>query len=98
MVSNGGGAEPRWNRNGKELLYLVGRNLMSVEVTTGAAFHAGIPRKLFEVPVFPAAAVLGEPDWDLSPDGSRFLIITAPKERDTEPITVVLNWLDGVKK
>jgi Tol biopolymer transport system component len=97
MVSNGGGTQARWNRNGKELLYFAGRKLMSVEVTTGAQFHAGIPKGLGDMPLFPGAGSLGEADWDVSPDGSRFLIVAEPA-RDAEPITVVLNWLDGVRK
>jgi Tol biopolymer transport system component len=97
MVSNGGGTQPRWNRNGKELLYFSGRKLMSVEVTIGAQFRAGIPRPLGDMPLFPGAAALGEADWDMTPDGSRFLVVAEPV-RDAEPITVVLNWLEGVKK
>ena len=98
MVSNGGGEQPRWNRNGKELFYRTGRNLMSVPVTPGAEFHAGIPKVLFEAPTFPGAGAISEADWDVSPDGSRFLMLSEPRNREAEPITVVLNWLAGVKR
>ncbi|HJZ98058.1 MAG TPA: protein kinase [Candidatus Solibacter sp.] len=98
MISNGGGTQPRWNRNGKELLYFSGRKMMSVEVTTGAQFHAGIPKPLFDSAIYAAAAVFTEPDWDISPDGQRFLITTEPNSSNNTPITVMVHWLEALRK
>src|SRR5262249_33235008 len=49
MVSRGGGVQPRWRGDGKELFY---RNpntnsLMSVDVTLNPTFNASVPRELF---------------------------------------------------
>src|SRR2546425_8115747 len=51
QVSNAGGTQPRWNRNGKELFYIADDGkLMSVaiETTTGSqTFKAANPVELF---------------------------------------------------
>jgi hypothetical protein len=36
--------------------------------------------------------------YDVSADGQRFLIITAPEQNASTPITVVVNWTAGLKK
>jgi eukaryotic-like serine/threonine-protein kinase len=96
MISNGGGTQPRWNRNGKELFYLSGRKMMSVDVTTGTEFHAGIPKVLFDSRIYASVTLFDEPDWDVTPDGQRFLITSEPLEHNATPINVVLNWLEGL--
>ena len=40
-ISTGGGTQPRWRRDGKELFYLAQGMLMSVEMTTSPVFKAG---------------------------------------------------------
>jgi len=49
QVSTGGGEEPRWRRDGKELFYISGKRLMAVDVKTDAqVFESEPPRPLFE--------------------------------------------------
>jgi hypothetical protein len=98
MVSNGGGIQPRWNHNGKEILYLSGRKVMSVEVTSNAEFHAGVPKVLFEAPVLSVLGVINEYDWAVTSDGKRFLINSEPVGHEAVPIMVVLNWTEGLRK
>jgi hypothetical protein len=51
-ISSGGGYQPRWRRDGKELLYLSGDGkLMSVDVTLTPSFKAGAPKVLFSAPI-----------------------------------------------
>jgi hypothetical protein len=66
---------------------------MAVDVTTaGAAFQAGVPKQLFALP-----ANVG--DWDVTPDGKRFLVGVPPSRQTVQtPITVVLNWEAALKK
>ena len=47
QVSNDGGTQPRWNRNGRELFFRSGAKMMAVDVETGATFRAGIRTVLF---------------------------------------------------
>ena len=51
QISNGGGAQPHWRRDGKELFYLIAdRKLMAVEVNgSSGTFEAGIPGALFDL-------------------------------------------------
>jgi eukaryotic-like serine/threonine-protein kinase len=92
MVSNGGGASPLWRGDGKELFYLSSDGIATaVELNTTGTFQAGVPRPLFKVPV-------GLVNWDVTPDGKRFLL-AAPSATGARPFfTVVLNWQAGLKK
>jgi eukaryotic-like serine/threonine-protein kinase len=100
MISAGGGSQPRWRRDGRELYYLSSNNqLMSVEVTIGPSFKAGVPKPLFEAPIQPSADPFGALwTWDVTADGHRFLVNEAPTGSNLSPLTVVLNWQAALKK
>jgi len=92
LVSRGGGVQPRWNRNGKELFYISpDSKMMAVQVGTQPVFHAGTPQALFESEIVDTGIRNGEISWDLAPDGNRFLIIT-PSSTGNSSLTVALNW------
>jgi Tol biopolymer transport system component len=102
-ISGDGGDQPRWRRDGKELFYFSpGGKLMAVDVVaTSPVLQAGIPKLLFQAPVFSGGASAMGMDvfrWDVAPDGKRFLINTAAAPAVSEPVTVVLNWTAGLKK
>jgi Tol biopolymer transport system component len=48
LVSSGGGREPVWSRNGRELFYRNGSQVMKVDVGVGTSFLAGKAKALFE--------------------------------------------------
>ena len=97
-ISTGGGYQPRWRRDGKELLYFTGDGkLMSVEVTLSPSFKASTPKLLFQAPIFGGGATLNEHRWDLTPDGQRFLINTS-SIGVSSPIAVVVNWQAMLKR
>lgn len=53
LISRGGGNQPRWRRDGKELLYVSADGmLMSVDVTLSPAFKAGVPKVLFPSQIY----------------------------------------------
>lgn len=87
LVSRGGGLMPRWRRDGKELFY-VARSGALMAATVGT--DVGVPVELFRLP-----AMLN--DWDVSPDGQRFLIAT-PTQPSVQTLTVILNWQNGLKR
>jgi Tol biopolymer transport system component len=98
-VSRGGGMQPRWRRDGKELFYLsLDGNVMAVDVTLGSMFKTGVPESLFQARVARSGkqSPLDSFAWDVAPDGKRFLINTAKSQ--SRPITVVLNWDADLKK
>ncbi|HYM13018.1 MAG TPA: protein kinase [Bryobacterales bacterium] len=98
QVSTGGGEQPRWRGDGKELFYLgPDRQLMAVEVkTTGGRFEAGLPRALFPTR---AAIIPGlfHTVYAVRADGQRFLILSEGEDVPSQPATVVLNWTAGLK-
>jgi len=97
QISSGGGFEPRWRGDGRELYYRSypdGR-VMAVEIAGGPTFRAGKPQPLAPMAVVRGSVYSGGP-WDSTADGKRFLAL-AP-QGGTEPFTVVLNWQAGLKK
>jgi hypothetical protein len=99
QVSTGGGTEPLWNRNGRELFYRSGNRMMAVDVATEPTFSAGKPRMLFEgaylSSVFPLVGVT----YDASPDGQRFLMIRETEQTTSATqIIVVQNWFEELKR
>lgn len=102
QVSVHGGTQARWRRDGKELFYLsADRTLMSVPVAAGPAASAfGAPVALFKVPDRVNLHAWGYDDYDVTADGSRFVMPAfseaAPPPAPV-PITVMLNWLSGRK-
>jgi eukaryotic-like serine/threonine-protein kinase len=95
-ISSGGGLEPRWSRDGKELFYLSGRKLMAVNVITAQNFSAATPRELFEAPMQAGWTNDGH-RWHVAPDGT-FLVLMFPPELTAYPITVVVNWPELLKR
>ena len=101
QISTGGGLQPRWRRDGKELFFVPGaesggpvpHDVMAVAVDTSSTgvFKAGVPQKLFTVAL---TAVSGTRNtWDVTPDGQRFLVVSPRATTAVPPITVVVNWL-----
>jgi dipeptidyl aminopeptidase/acylaminoacyl peptidase len=99
QISTGGGSEPHWRRDGREIYYLsLDRKMMAVLVTPGASLVSGTPRGLFQTRA-PTLATPYRMNYDVTADGSRFLITTPVEGTRTEAsINVVLNWLADVRK
>jgi Tol biopolymer transport system component len=97
QVSNGGGSDPSWRGDGKELYYRSpDQKLMAVEIkASGSDVQAGVPQALFPIRIRPGAP---RNKYAPSPDGQRFMI-AAPLGRDAmSPTTIVLNWPAGLGK
>jgi hypothetical protein len=92
QVSRGGGTEPRWRGDGKELFYLGPTGTMTaVAVSTVGTFSTGTPTPLFQ---FHGRAAISSTDvfsYDVSKDGKRFLVNRYVKPASITPLTVVLN-------
>ncbi|HEV2201728.1 MAG TPA: protein kinase [Bryobacteraceae bacterium] len=97
QISTEGGTEPVWNPKGRELFYRAGNKMMAVDVSTQPGFSAGKPRVLFEGAYVPTPRSF--PNYDVSPDGQRFLMVKATElgQAPTQ-INVVLNWFEELKR
>jgi eukaryotic-like serine/threonine-protein kinase len=97
QVSRGGGSQPRWRRDGKELFYLAPDNkLMAIDVTTSPNFNPSPPHALFDTHV--VRSPVDQFIWDATADGKKFLMVTAAGEDAPVPVTVILNWQAALKK
>jgi Tol biopolymer transport system component len=96
QVSAGGGGQPQWRPDQRELFYLSpDRSLMAVTVTdAGNISSFGAPRKMFRTSIAegPSAA---RDSYAVMPDGRSFLI-DARRVAVSEPITVMLHWASGL--
>jgi serine/threonine-protein kinase len=96
QVSAGGGADPVWSRNGRELFFLSAQGEMtSVEVAPGAAFTISPPKRLF--PTGPYTFMPGVSSFDVSPDGKQFLMLRETTPTDRNELIVVQNWVEEMK-
>jgi hypothetical protein len=91
-------SDPARNPNGCELFYRSGDKIMAVEIATQPGFSAGTPQMVFvrqyEKAPFPIS------NYDVSPDGQRFLMLKPTEQIGTAPtqINVVLNWFEELKQ
>jgi hypothetical protein len=73
QISNAGGYQPAWRRDGKELFYIsTGDKLMAAPVKLGSTVAPGTPDPLFDVAPFKQVTV--GVSYGVSRDGQRFLI------------------------
>jgi len=99
QVSPGGGTEPRWRGDGKEIFYVDPKGMLAaVPVNAGGTFSTGAASPLFQIH---GRAPISNTDlytYDVSKDGKRFLVNRYIKPDQVEPLTVVLNATAGAEK
>ncbi|HEV1996401.1 MAG TPA: hypothetical protein VGR03_18850, partial [Candidatus Acidoferrum sp.] len=100
QVSIAGGITPRWRHDGKELYYLApDRKLMAVELKdTGGSLQVASTRPLFEM--FPTMflTAAGVNQYDVTQDGSRFVVDSVITDESSAPLSLVVNWTAELKK
>jgi eukaryotic-like serine/threonine-protein kinase len=92
QLSTGGGVQPRWRADGKELFYLgPDGDVMSVTVPGGDPTKAGRPLRLFSLRMEPSAAF---DQFTPTADGELFLVRRPmrPGGADSAPVHVIVNW------
>jgi eukaryotic-like serine/threonine-protein kinase len=92
QVSNDGGAEPRWARDGRTLYYRQAQRMMAVPVETEGLFSAGPSRTLFEGDY--TRIGWNQANYDVAPDGKSFLMIKGSVQGGPREIGIIGNWLD----
>jgi serine/threonine protein kinase/Tol biopolymer transport system component len=97
QISTGGGQEPHWSSDGRELYYRNSGSLMVVPIETQPSFQAGTPKNLFGE-VYDLRSNTGE-TYEVDPRGGRFLLIRPPKEEvSSAQVKVVLNWFSELRR
>jgi hypothetical protein len=89
-VSTNGGTNPQWRGDGKELFFMSFENdVMSVEIkTTEASVIVGAEQKRFR----------GNRSLNVTNDGQKILVLRAKRNDSSLPMTLVVNWLEDLKK
>src|SRR5690349_20339992 len=86
QVWNGGGQQPRWRRDGKELFYVsADSKLTAVQVTIGQSLTFGHTQTLFPLTI--TGNAFGNVLFGVEPshDGTRFLVTAPPATGTTTP-------------
>jgi hypothetical protein len=98
-VSAGGGMEPEWRRDGKELFYLsADRKIMSVPIEIdGKAIVAGTPQALFSVDVAEPVGPYST-RYAVSADGQQFVVTVNAPLPAPQTLTVFSDWTAELKK
>ncbi len=99
QISTGGGTQPLWAPDGRELFYRRGDALIAVPVQFDPGFTPGVPEVLFESSYFRSVT---SRTYDVAPDGERFLMITeaggAEDESAPASLIVVQNWHEELRR
>ena len=91
-VSTDGGGSAVWRRDGRELFYLSrDHRVMSVAVRPGATFEASRPVPLFRIPGDVLELSIAT-QYDVAPDGQRFLMNLSTSTQGKSLITLVSDW------
>lgn len=96
-ISIGGGFQPHWSLDGRELVYRGLSDLMITNITTEPEIQAGRPEAVLSLDDF-LNYDLG--NFDVSPDGKRFLLVKSATDGDfpVNRVVIVQNWLDDAAK
>jgi eukaryotic-like serine/threonine-protein kinase len=99
LISRQGAQCLRWRRNGKELFYLgFDGRVYAVAITLGAGrVRAGQPEPLFTIDAEARAAIHSVVSFDVSADGSRF-VIPSMTPGESSALVVLQDWESLVAK
>jgi serine/threonine-protein kinase len=107
QISDSGGGYARWARSGRELFYRSDTGVMAAAIEpAGESLRTGKPRLLFAGPFRGGIGGLGIasnsfPDYDVSPDGQRFVMFPEAASTGGERlglVTIVSNWFQDLDR
>ncbi len=93
QVSTAGGADPHWSRDGDEIFYLEGDDLMAVEVLDGDSFALGSPQLLMASTSAVSMFAAGE-SGTFAPgiDGQSFFLVRPVVSGSPNQLMLIQNW------
>jgi len=96
QVSRGGGTEPRWRADWKEIFYIAPSGmLMAVPVSGDGGFSTGTPAPLFQIHGRAPISSTDAFTYDVTKDGKRFLVNRYISPEHVAPLTILLNGAMG---
>jgi Tol biopolymer transport system component len=94
-VSINGGTGPVWSGDGRELFYRAGDDLMSVSVNTSGPLVLGERRRLLDLSPYDSGYFH---EFDVSPDGERFLLISTEPASRPYRLNIITNWIEELRR
>lgn len=92
-VSVDGGSRPRWRRDGREIFFVSeSDDMTAVPIRLASSVELGPSRSLFRM------SPDGWKDYDVTGDGSRFLVVENLPDPDANAITVTTNWISRLRR
>jgi Tol biopolymer transport system component len=101
QISTGGGIEPRWRGDGKELFFIApDAKLMAAPINSaGESLESGVPVPLFQTRIVDGGQIIStKHQYAVAPNGQRFLINITVNDSAVVPITIVTDWAQALKK
>jgi len=90
QISTKNALESRWSADGRELVFRSGQQWVAVPIQTEPEFRAGRPRVVGQGTFVNVPGM----SWDMTADGSRFLVLQpADTSTTTRNVHVVFNWI-----
>lgn len=97
QVSTDGGLEPRWSRQGREIVFRSGTTIRAVTFDP-ATGQLGATTPLFEHNRVPSVATEQVWSYDVTADGQRFIMPVRPPGTEAREIVVVTNWFKELRE
>jgi len=99
QVSMGGGIEPQWRADSRELYFIgLDKQLMAAPVAESPTLRIGFPKALFQTAVDTSGVgVTGRNQFVAASDGLRFLIKQPRRDAPPAGIAVVVDWTTLLK-
>jgi Tol biopolymer transport system component len=95
LVSVGGGLHPLWSRDGRQIFYRSGQQMLAVDFSAAPDVRLGTPRVLFDRR-YEFGPNLTFPNYALSADGRDFLMVQ--QEPGGRHLNLVLNWFQNLAR
>src|SRR5688572_1385157 len=89
-VSTNGGSEPLFARGAPTLFYRRGEEMIAMNIAAGPPIELGTARVVFKRPYNPSNGFW--PNYDVTSDGRRLLMVSGTAQETPSRVNVVLNW------
>jgi serine/threonine-protein kinase len=96
LISAGGGTEPVWSADGREIFYRNGDAMMVAPIQSQPEFTAGAPRVLFQRAF--KSGIYDSLSYDVAGGGQELLMIERRLDLAPKQINVVLDWSHGLRE
>ena len=92
QISSGGGSEPVWSVDGKQLFYRAGGRFMAARLAASPQLDVISREELFEDRFKPG---LFRSRFDMHPNGKHFVVLQPPEQ--LQEVVVVLDWITELR-